>query len=155
VLFRSGIVDFRQLTVRKPGASQATLLYKHVEALLHSRRFTDQAGGAVPVNRPCLLRGTIALPSGTEVIDPVIGALPLRSIYVEAEFQRIETSLPIERYALGESVKIALGRGKVDRFPVTMSVAEERDGRASLRVHFQTLVGGQRLELVDGRFVTE
>ncbi len=148
------ITEFRELHIREPGKEPA-LLWKHVESLLHKRQFTDMAGRAVPVNKPTMLKGTVTLQPGTQVIDSIVGVFSLRSLYVEAEFQRIEKSLPIERYAFGDNVKVALGRGAVDRFPVAMSVSEEKGRSTEVRVRFQSVVENQRIEFVDGRFVTE
>jgi len=148
-----GITKFTELRIREP-AKEPSLIKEYVESLLHAREFTDRAGREIPLNTPIRLQGSIIVPPGTEAIDSSLGSFRLRSLYVEAEFQRIETSLPIERYAYGENVKVALGRGAVDRFPVTMSVSEEKGGNSEVRVRFQRVVENQRLDLVDGRFVT-
>lgn len=149
------IVNFRQLTLREPGGCQPIVLWKYVECLLHEQRFTDDVVRALPPNKKTLLKGTIALKSGCEVIDAEVGAFPIRSIYFEAEAELVESSFPIERYAFGEQVKVALGRGKINQFPITMSVAHEKGGEPSVRVHLQSTSGDKQLELLSGRLVAE
>ena len=148
------ITDFLELDVEEPG-KKSTNLRRYVESQLHSSTFMDKVEAVVPVNKPTILRGTISLSEGTKVIAKKVGNFPLRSLYVEAEFRRIEKTLPIKRYAYGTNVKVALARGEVNDFPVAMSVSQEQGKKVEVRVRFQSAVGNQRIELANGRFVID